>query len=123
MPRRSARAAYEEGVRQINAREYGPAAESLTTAIRLEPTLSVAFIARGSALIGLRRYGEALLDYQYALKLAPNSASPLYGIAEASRALGRTPEARAHYQQYIDSSATDVRPPLREDAQRKLQKL
>lgn len=118
-----ARAAYERGVNQINSRDFNAAFEALTTAVRLEPTLGVAYIARGSALIGLKRYGEALLDYQYALKLAPDTASPLYGLAEASRALGRTPEARAYYQQYLDSSAADVRPPLREDAQKKLQKL
>lgn len=121
--RERARAAYEQGVKQINARDYAAAFDSLSTAIRLEPTLSVAYIARGSALIGLKRYGEAVLDYQYAQKLAPGTASPLYGLAEASRALGRTPEARAYYQQYLDSPASDVRPQLREDAQKKLQKL
>lgn len=121
--REKARAAYEQGVKQINAREYGPAYDSLATAIRHEPTLGVAYIARGSALIGLKRYGEALLDYQYALKLAPQTASPLYGLAEASRALGRIPEARGYYQQYIDSTASDVRPALRDDARQKLGKL
>src|SRR5205085_3074790 len=69
------RGAYEQGVQRIQARDYAGALQSLTQAIQLEPTLAVAFIARGSAYIGLRRYAEAAVDYEYALRLAPDMAS------------------------------------------------
>ncbi len=118
-----ARVAYEAGVKQVTARDYQGGVQSLGTAIQNDPTLTVAYVARGSALIGLKRYGEALLDYQYAHRLAPATASPVYGLAEAYRALGRVPEAREHYQRYIESQAADIRPALQDDARRKLEKL
>jgi len=118
-----ARAAYEAGVKQVTARDYAAGVKSLGTAITNEPTLTVAYVARGSALIGLKRPGEALLDYLYAHRLSPATASPLYGMAEAYRALGRIPEARESYQRYLESTAADIRPALQDDARRKLEKL
>ncbi|MBX5480953.1 MAG: tetratricopeptide repeat protein [Myxococcaceae bacterium] len=117
--RAKARAAYEEGVRFINAGNYDAAVRSLTEAIQLEPTLAVAFVARGSAYIGLRRYAEAAADYQYANRLEPNLSSPLYGLAEAFRAMGRTADARNYYEQYAASTASDVRPELQVQAREK----
>ena len=110
--RTQAREAYEEGVRQVSARKYDVALEKLTQAIKLEPNLAVAYVARGSAYIGLRRYTEAATDYQYAMKIAPTLSAPLYGLAESFRGLGRLADARQYYEQYAQSTATDVRPEL-----------
>ena len=110
--RTKAREAYEEGVKQVNARKYDVALEKLTEAIKLEPNLAVAYVARGSAYVGLRRYSEAATDYQYALKIAPSLSAPLYGLAESLRGLGRIADARQYYEQYAQSTATDVRPEL-----------
>lgn len=117
--RQQARAAYEEGVRLINARDYQNAVRQLTTAIQHEPSLAVAYVARGSAYIGLRRFAEAAADYQYANRLEPNLSSPLYGMAEAFRALGRTADARTYYEKYAQSNASDVRPELQAQAREK----
>lgn len=121
--RERARAAYEAGVKQIAEKDFAAALQSLTTAIELEPTLTAAFVARGSANIGLRRYEEAGVDYRYALLLDPASASPLYGLAEAYRGAGRVAEARVLYAQYAASTAKDVRKPLQDAARRKAELL
>ncbi|MBN1209580.1 MAG: tetratricopeptide repeat protein [Myxococcaceae bacterium] len=121
--RNQARRAYEQGVQRIQARDYAGALQSLTQAIQLEPTLSVAYTARGSAYIGLRRYAEAAVDYEYALRLAPDMASPLYGLGEAYRMLGRNAEARASYQRYATSTARDVRPELQAEARQSAERL
>lgn len=121
--RAQARRAYEQGVQHISQRAYAPALQTLTQAIQLEPLLTVAYVARGSANIGLRRYAEAAADYQFALKLEPDSASPLYGLAEAYRALGRNLEARDLYERYARSTATDVRPELKEESRQKAERL
>ncbi len=121
--RAQARRAYEQGVQRIQAGDYTGALQSLTQAIQLEPTLSVAYTARGSAYIGLRRYAEAAVDYEYALHLAPELASPLYGLGEAYRMLGRNAEARASYERYAASSARDVRPELQAEARQSAERL
>jgi tetratricopeptide (TPR) repeat protein len=121
--RQQARKAYEQGVQQINSRDYSNAVQSLSQAIQLEPTLTVAYVARGSANIGMRRYAEAAVDYQYAIRLDPNMASPVYGLAEAYRAMGRPADARQYYDRYVASTATDVRADLQADARQKADKL
>lgn len=121
--RAQARSAYEQGVRQIDALDYNGAMQSLTRAIQLEPSLAVAYAARGSANIGLRRYPEALADYESALRLDENMASPLYGLGEACRALGRLTDARQYYERYAASSAVDARPELQREAREKATKL
>jgi tetratricopeptide (TPR) repeat protein len=121
--RAQARRAYEQGVQRIQARDYAGALQSLAQAIQLEPTLSVAYIARGSAYIGLRRYAEAAVDYEYALRLAPDMASPLYGLGESYRMLGRNAEARSSYERYATSTAKDVRPELQAEARQNAERL
>ncbi len=121
--REQARVAYEQGVKQINGRDFAGAVMSLTTAVQHEPTLAVAYVARGSAYIGLKRYTEAVADYSYALKLDAGMSSPLYGLAEAYRAMGRVVDARSYYERYVSSSAPDVRPELKSDARIKAESL
>lgn len=117
--RQQARSAYEAGVRAITSRDYNAAVRSLTQAIQYEPSLAVAYVARGSAFIGLRRFAEAAADYQYANRLEPALSSPLYGMAEAYRAMGRTADARTYYEKYASSTASDVRPELQAQARDK----
>lgn len=121
--RAQARRAYEAGVQRILARDYAGAVQSLTQAIQLEPMLPVAYTARGSAYVGLRRYTDAVTDYQYALRLDSTQASPLYGLGEAYRKLGRTAEAREHYTRYLASTAPDVQPERKVEVQQTLERL
>ncbi len=121
--RAQARQFYEQAVQLINQRRFGDALASLNECLKLEPALSVGYIARGSTLIGLRRFAEAAIDYQYALKLDPNLSAPLYGLAEAYRGMNRVDDARTYYQRYVTSGASDVRPELQSDARTKLDQL
>jgi tetratricopeptide (TPR) repeat protein len=121
--RMQARRHYESAVGFINQRRYSDALNSLNDCLKLEPTLAVGYVARGSTLIGLRRYNESVLDYQYALRLDPNMSAPLYGLAEAYRGLSRVDDARTYYQRYASSKSMDVRPELQNDARTKLSQL
>jgi Flp pilus assembly protein TadD len=121
--RAKARRAYEQGVQRIQAGDYAGALQSLTQTIQLEPTLAVAYTARGSAYIGLRRFAEASVDYEYALQLAPETASPLYGLGESCRILGRNAEARSYYERYATSTAKDVRQDLQLEARQNAERL
>lgn len=121
--RTQARQHYETGVQLIGQRRYGEALNALNECLRLEPALTVGYVARGSTLIGLRRFAEAALDYQYALRLDPGLSSPLYGLAEAYRGMNRIDDARGYYQRYAASTAPDVRPDLQTDARNKLTQL
>lgn len=121
--RGQARQYYEGGVQLIGQRRYGEALNYLNESLKLEPSLTVGYVARGSTLIGLRRFAEAAVDYQYALKLDPARSDALYGLAEAYRGMNRIDDARAYYQRYVASNAPDVRPELQTDARNKLQQL
>ena len=121
--RGKARAAYEQGVSQINSAEYAGALQSLNQAIELQPALAMAYAARGSANMGLQRYAAAQSDYEYALRLDANLAAPLYGLGEALEALGRTGEARGYFERYAASAARDARPELQLQARQKAEKL
>lgn len=121
--RTQARQYYEGGVQLIGQRRYGEALNYLNESLKLEPALTVGYVARGSTLIGLRRFAEAAVDYQYALKLDPARSDALYGLAEAYRGMNRVDDARAYYQRYVASNAPDVRPELQTDARNKLQQL
>jgi tetratricopeptide (TPR) repeat protein len=121
--RAQARQYYEGGVQLIGQRRYGEALNYLNECLRLEPALTVGYVARGSTLIGLRRFAEAAVDYQYALKLDPARSDALYGLAEAYRGMNRLDDARAFYQRYVSSNSPDIRPELQADARRKLEQL
>lgn len=121
--RNQARGAYEQGVQRIRAQDFAGAVQSLTQAIQLRPTFKEAFIARGSAFIGLRRYAEAAVDYEYSLRLLPDMAGPYYGLGESYRMLGRNVEARANYERYINSPASDVDPARQAQARKEIERL
>jgi tetratricopeptide (TPR) repeat protein len=107
----------------INQQQYGQAVEALTDSLSADPGFARALAARGSAHVGLRQYNEAALDYLASLKLDPTMATPLFGVAEAYRALGRKQDAAAYYQRYADSHAADVQPSLQSEARSRVSEL
>lgn len=121
--RQVARGYYETAVKQINGGEYAKALASLNECLKLEPALTIGYIARGSALIGLSRFSEAALDYQYALKLDGGLAAPLYGLGEAYLSMNRPSDAKGYYQKYVASNATDVRSDLQSQARARLEQI
>jgi tetratricopeptide (TPR) repeat protein len=114
----AARLEYEQAVKMISQRKYADAVVALSAAIQLEPDLAVAYVARGSAFVGLGRYQEAVQEYQRGLSLNSNQASPLFGLGEAYRGLGNRPQAAQYYQACANSPAPDA-PSLRDLARQR----
>jgi len=105
---RLARTDYEQAVGLISQRRYADSVLALNAAIQLQPNLAVAYVARGSAFIGLGRYAEAVQEYLTGLKLNGNLASPLFGLGEAYRGLGDRTHAAQYYQACAQSAAPDA---------------
>jgi tetratricopeptide (TPR) repeat protein len=118
-----ARERYTVAVRMINERNYSEALTALDDALRRKPGYAVALVARGSARMGLLDYDAAAADYSAARGADPSLASPLFGLAEAYRALGQPAKAAQLYREYASSPAPDVQPPLRDYALRSAQSL
>ena len=118
-----ARERYTAAVSLINERKYGEALVALDEALRRKPGYGVALVARGSAQMGLLHYDAAAADYAAARTADPSLASPLFGLAEAYRALGQPQKAAELYREYATSAAVDVQPQLKEYAARNAQAL
>lgn len=119
----AARQKYEEGVRLIYEKRYGEAIAALNQAVTHKVNFPEAFIARGSAQIGLRQYAGAALDYDYALKLNGRLAAPLFGLGEAYRAMQRRSEAAHYFQKYAESRSDDAQPDLQREAEQRAREL
>jgi tetratricopeptide (TPR) repeat protein len=98
-------------------RDYLGAIAELDAAITLDPSLAVAYTARGSAKFGLRKHREAAADYKAALDLDAARAEPIWGLAECQRML-RDPAAPDTYRRYAASLAGDVNEERRARARR-----
>jgi tetratricopeptide (TPR) repeat protein len=105
---RLARTDYEQAVGLISQRRYADSLVALNAAIQLQPGFAIAYVARGSAAVGLGRYSDAVRDYLKGLSLNGNQASPLFGLGEAYRGLGDRAHAAQYYQACTQSSAPDA---------------
>src|SRR5712664_4983843 len=111
-----ARERYTAAVKMINDRKYAESLPILDEALQKKPGYGVALVARGSAHMGLLQYDAAAADYTAARAADPSLASPLFGLAEAYRALGQPSRAAHFYKEYAASSAPDVQPQLKDYA-------
>jgi len=118
-----ARERYTAAVKMINDRKYAESLPILDQALEKKPGYGVALVARGSAHMGLLQYDAAAADYTAARAADPSLASPLFGLAEACRALGQSAKAAEFYREYAASTAPDVQPQLRDYAARNAQAL
>jgi len=118
-----ARERYTAAVKLINDRKYAEALPVLDDALQKKPGYGVALVARGSAHMGLLQYEAAAADYSAARTSDPSLASPLFGLAEAYRALGQTSRAAQFYREYAASTSPDVQSQLKEYADRNAQAL
>jgi tetratricopeptide (TPR) repeat protein len=104
---------YRTALGFLGSRDWAKAVAVLSDAILADPTLAVAFSARGSAQYGLGKYRDAADDYSAAIRLDPKLATPVYGLAECYRVLGEGKKAADMYERYAQSTASDVRGDLR----------
>jgi len=118
-----ARERYTAAVKLINDRRYAEAVPVLDEALEKKPGYGVALVARGSAHMGLLQYDAAAADYSAARASEPSLASPLFGLAEAYRAMGQPAKAAELYKEYASSPSPDVQPLLRDYASRNAQAL
>ncbi len=119
----TARERYGTAVKLIHEKRFADALPLLDEALRLRPGYGVALVARGSAHMGLSQHEAAAADYEAARVADPSMASPLFGLAEAFRALGDAHKAAQFYREYASSPASDVQPQLKEYALRNAQAL
>jgi len=78
--------------------QHGDSAAALgetQKALDVCPDLMEARVDRARALIKLERHAEAMKDLEAAVKATPGEPSTHFLLAQAYRALGRTPEAQA----------------------------
>jgi tetratricopeptide (TPR) repeat protein len=113
---------YDQAVLLIQERRYDESVTALTRAIQVKPDFAVAYVARGSAMVGLGRFQDAAQDYLHGLSLNANQAAPLFGLGEAYRGMGDRARAAQYYQECADSTAPDAAP-LRDLARRRFAEL
>ncbi|MEL6844037.1 MAG: tetratricopeptide repeat protein, partial [Bacteroidota bacterium] len=98
---KSARAYYKRGHVYRLLREYSTAAEDLRNAIKLDPTLSIAWRELGLAFAGLEKESEAFEYLDKAIQLAPTDAESYYVRADLYNSIGQEEKALADYKKAI----------------------
>jgi tetratricopeptide (TPR) repeat protein len=78
-------------------------------ALRLNPQLAQAYVARARAVIRASKYDEADKAIDAALTLDPNLAGAIFIRAEIFRRTGRDSEAATWYLKFIDSTPSRTR--------------
>lgn len=80
----------------------------LDEAVRMDPGLAEAHVARGNALLQLGRLPEAAVAYERAVELQPGLGQAQFALGNALVDLGRLPEAIAHLQEAVRLSPRSV---------------
>ena len=83
---------------------------------------AIKLVTQGDRLFKKGDYDAALAKYQEAFQIFP-SPKIFYPMAKSEEKLGRTLDALAHYEQFIDEAGDDVNEDLRVDAQVSIQEL
>lgn len=86
-------AAYNRGNAYASISDFDHAIADYDEAIRLNPTMAVAFDNRGRAYTDKNEFERAIADYDEAIRLNPNSAVAFHNRCWAQAALGRTSDA------------------------------
>ncbi|MEW5852461.1 MAG: tetratricopeptide repeat protein [Myxococcota bacterium] len=103
----AANQAYNKGVTKLREKDYTGALKEFDLVLQLKPDHTLCHVARGTALVALQRPQDAVVSYQQALRHDPSLSAPLFGMAEAYRAMGDRDRARDHYARYLGSQGAD----------------
>lgn len=83
-----ATAAYDEGMKLLEAEQWDDAIAAFTQAVNIDNTYAEAFLGRGEALRNLEDYQAALDSYKAATNIDPKSAKAYLGQALSEKELG-----------------------------------
>jgi tetratricopeptide (TPR) repeat protein len=76
---------YWRGLALLQAEHFPEAIEQLDAALKLDPTMALAYNARGYSHYRLKHYGEALADFDIAILLNPAYANAYFNRSSARR--------------------------------------
>jgi tetratricopeptide (TPR) repeat protein len=79
---------HAKGRQLIQEEKFAAAIVPLTEAVKLDPSLSTAFNARGYCYSRIKKYKEAIADFDQAIKLNPGYANAYTNRSAARRAAG-----------------------------------
>jgi tetratricopeptide (TPR) repeat protein len=109
--------AYRRALQLMKEQKYQDSLGELATAIDKNPGYVNAYVARGGAYFGLRNFSAAVADYQKSLAINGNIATPLFGLAKAFDKQGDKAQSCDAFRKYLASTAPDVQPKLKAQAQ------
>jgi hypothetical protein len=97
----AARDRYQDAVRKLAARQYGPANDVLNGLAGEYPRIAEIFASRCSAQLGLQHWAAAEADCNYALALK-QLPTAVYGLAVAEDGQGKHGLAIQHYRRFAE---------------------
>lgn len=89
---------YKQGYANSQSKDHDGAIANYTEALKLDPKLVYALIARGSAYYSKGDYQSAVEDYSRSIELEPNDAGVFNNRGNAYRKMGNYDMARADYE-------------------------
>jgi tetratricopeptide (TPR) repeat protein len=87
-----------------DAENLAQAKSALEKAVRLDPTLGVAYLQLGNLYWEQKDFSGAIAAYQHAIEATPYSEDAHYRLAQAYRRAGETSKAQTELQQYKEIS-------------------
>ena len=76
------------GRKLLDEEHFAEAIEQFTQALKIDPSLSLAYNARGYALFRLKLFKEAIKDFDEAIRLNPNYANAYMNRSATRRTMG-----------------------------------
>ena len=98
---------FQQGVSNLNAKQYENALTSFHRVIELAPNMPEAHVNAGFALIGLKRYAVAKDFFEGALALRKDQVNAYYGLAEALEGMDDLPGALGAMRTYLHLAPAD----------------
>jgi len=96
-----AQASFDQGVKNINIRDYNSAIRDFSQAIQLNPNFNNAYFQRALAYYTLGNHNMAIADYNQVIRLNPNDSNTYNNRGNSYSALKNHNQAIADYTQSI----------------------
>jgi tetratricopeptide (TPR) repeat protein len=110
----------KEGDRLRERERFEAALAAYGKAVDLRPERPEPVAGRGWTLLDMGKYLQAQASFEQALRLNSRYADAVMGLAETSRGMGRTTDAIANYQRYLDMLPNGPQAPVAKNALERL---